>query len=432
MNAEGVGNDANQEAREIAAFAFSPDNRFIAYRIDDDSGNGIIVRELGAPVLKNLRFPYPSEYFDAIAFSPDSKYLAVYHADDSITLWSIAEPRSLGKDMGLVGDEGDNYLFHISDGRTLVVSLSGKAISVMEPGKGILFSATEIDAFSDYGQTIAISYSGHWLAAAANGKLHLFDLRTHSEQAVTADFGEVLAVAFDPCESVIAIGNKQGNVLLYGLAAGAIQNAPLKSHTAAISSLKFNINGTLLVSADVDGQVLLWDRTTSQLAVSPLSLAPPDTNGFTFSRTNALLAAGGTEGFTIWNTMDGSLVKSYGTVSTIGAPVIVSFAPEGNLLATSNFGGDGIEIWDGKGTERLGPKLSFSKGGSSFALDFSPNGKSLIAVQSDRIVRWDMDLDSWQARACKIANRNLTADEWQRYMGDRPYHATCPDLSLQH
>jgi hypothetical protein len=30
-------------------------------------------------------------------------------------------------------------------------------------------------------------------------------------------------------------------------------------------------------------------------------------------------------------------------------------------------------------------------------------------------------------RACKIANRNLTPEEWRRYMGDRPYHETITD-----
>ena len=35
---------------------------------------------------------------------------------------------------------------------------------------------------------------------------------------------------------------------------------------------------------------------------------------------------------------------------------------------------------------------------------------------------------SWLKRACRIANRNLTREEWQRYMGDLPYRKTIPDL----
>jgi hypothetical protein len=35
---------------------------------------------------------------------------------------------------------------------------------------------------------------------------------------------------------------------------------------------------------------------------------------------------------------------------------------------------------------------------------------------------------NWKARACRAAGRNLTLEEWQRYLGDRPYELTCPDL----
>ena len=41
---------------------------------------------------------------------------------------------------------------------------------------------------------------------------------------------------------------------------------------------------------------------------------------------------------------------------------------------------------------------------------------------------WDVELQSWLKRACGIANRNLTREEWRKYMGDQPYRKTCPDL----
>lgn len=35
---------------------------------------------------------------------------------------------------------------------------------------------------------------------------------------------------------------------------------------------------------------------------------------------------------------------------------------------------------------------------------------------------------SWKRAACRIANRNLTQQEWRQYFGDLPYHKTCPAL----
>jgi hypothetical protein len=31
---------------------------------------------------------------------------------------------------------------------------------------------------------------------------------------------------------------------------------------------------------------------------------------------------------------------------------------------------------------------------------------------------WKVTLDNWEAQACRIANRDLTDDEWDTYIGD--------------
>ena len=46
------------------------------------------------------------------------------------------------------------------------------------------------------------------------------------------------------------------------------------------------------------------------------------------------------------------------------------------------------------------------------------------------MVLWDVDLESWQRRAGRIANRNFTRKEWREYFPETPYHATFPDLPV--
>jgi hypothetical protein len=35
------------------------------------------------------------------------------------------------------------------------------------------------------------------------------------------------------------------------------------------------------------------------------------------------------------------------------------------------------------------------------------------------------------AAACGKLTRNLTRDEWQKYLGDAPYRPTCPEIELR-
>jgi len=186
-------------------------------------------------------------------------------------------------------------------------------------------------------------------------------------------------------------------------------------------ALGFSSDGALLAVADEEGGVRFWDWTEGRPVGPPLADAPPYLNGFSFSQ-NGLLATGGAEGFAIWRVSDGSLINSFNTASFVGAPLIAALNPEGSLLATSSFyGRGGIEIWDGNGVLSLGPSL----GDKASALEFAPREATLAAIQGSELTTWDFNLQSWQARACRIANRNLTMDEWQQYMGDRPYNSTC-------
>jgi hypothetical protein len=45
-------------------------------------------------------------------------------------------------------------------------------------------------------------------------------------------------------------------------------------------------------------------------------------------------------------------------------------------------------------------------------------------------VLWDVDLNSWQQIAGRIANRNFTRDEWRQYFPDEAYRPTFPDLPV--
>ena len=50
-----------------------------------------------------------------------------------------------------------------------------------------------------------------------------------------------------------------------------------------------------------------------------------------------------------------------------------------------------------------------------------------LVTKTDKGLRfWNFDMATWPAIACTRAGRNLTRDEWARYLPTgEPYHATC-------
>jgi hypothetical protein len=65
-----------------------------------------------------------------------------------------------------------------------------------------------------------------------------------------------------------------------------------------------------------------------------------------------------------------------------------------------------------------------------YSLAFTPDRELLISASSDSVRAWSMSLDSLLSQACAFTRRNLTYEEWQVYMGEEPYRATCAQYPL--
>jgi WD40 repeat protein len=114
----------------------------------------------------------------------------------------------------------------------------------------------------------------------------------------------------------------------------------------------------------------------------------------------------------------------------------VMFSSDGKTLVSlshprsGDLSTDTICLWDIATRQLIGQPLA---GPDNYIYDiaYSFDGRMLASFGSGRVLLlWDMNLDSWMAGACRIANRNLKSVEWERYFPNRPYHKTCPDLPI--
>ena len=374
-------------------------------------------------------------------FSPEGNTLYTVGLDPAAIAWDLTGNRRLGRAFAYTypGGPGPGPEVRFHTGR---FSPDGNLIAIGLYGGGIGFrSAADLESVGariEAGDVSTFDFSrdGKILAAVTwDGQASIWDVRSRS-QLGSFRVSPVLGGRTLPSVSISSDGTKlavtgPNGATLWDVATGAKLGTVGDGSQAA--GVSIDPSGQLIAFGRSDinpdrGKVEIWnirghERITTVNADRIGALA------VVFSPDGKLLATGAWESIVrLWDPKTGKLIRQF-DARAAGIVASVAFSPDGSTLAAAGSNGS-IVMWD----VATGVQIAKLEGGVpatpgavlATSTDFSPDGKRLLMTMSNGFgVVWDVDPESWARRACEVANRTLTEEEWEQFLPDRPYEPAC-------
>ena len=338
-----------EDTKEDCSVVFSPNGSILA-----SGGFKPIVRLWNAQTgecLKTLRGNIST--INAIAFSPDGKILATGDDGRVVKLWDVGTGECLKTLQDSAGLKSVYSVAFSPDGSTLAIGDlknhgKGRMVKLWDISTGE-YSATILQHdFHSTIHSVAFAQTNNLLASGdENGKIVLWDVKTQKYiKTLQGCAYRINSVAFSPDDRTIASGgnNIDGIVEIWDIETGQC----LQSWWAPdpwIHSLAVNPEGTVLASGDREGKIMLWDIQRKEHFKTLRG------------HTNYILA--------------------------------LAFSADGSLLASGSAEGD-INLWDvciGQRTQTWSWHTEDDDPLQEQSIVFSPNGKMLMSLDRDNIVR---------------------------------------------
>jgi WD40 repeat protein len=176
--------------------------------------------------------------------------------------------------------------------------------------------------------------------------------------------------------------------------------------------LTFSPDGSLLVTGDTGGQLILWDPGTGREREVLPAVHGGSVGVVTFSPDGRFLVTAGNDNtLVLWDLPAGRRPRRRADLP-VDSPVHgAAFAPDSRTLATAHVNG-AVRLWPvaGQGTPAPAPKSSlFYQGGEAVrVVQFSPDGRTLL------LVRNGTDVDIWDVRSRTVRHllRGNTIPGW--------------------
>jgi WD40 repeat protein len=198
-----------------------------------------------------------------------------------------------------------------------------------------------------------------------------------------------------PIEAVIKGEGVDGVIELHDRNSGSILGSLTAPSDIRIAKTIISMNGQLLAATGYNEPIRIWDLATLLEREPLLRDKSEEFHDIAFANSSGSIVVSGGQDVVIWDTVR-------------GLPI-----------------GPGLNAHQGDDSDSGSLML-----GEAFILSASLSSQRVASVGrfSGEVIIWDVSVDSWLRRACKIAGRTLTPQEQTRYVSDERFGApACQD-----
>jgi WD40 repeat protein len=429
----------------------------------------------GKIVVLDLEFHQPmrtllghTRAVSALAVAPDGEHLASGDVGNTVIYWDLKQDWAIaaiddtkevnaivlsgsGRRLATIPRSGSLPNSRFEDGTRISINNVGPAGMVSDGQRTLAIRSSARERFSvqsflrrSYPQ-LTLDYDGDTVAVVDGQNVLLYPRDDGAPPRTLQGGRDVTCLALDPKGHALAMGLEEATgptgpttrvrVVTTGSEPQPVYESVVDAYAAACAfSPTGNQVAFSLGSRGVKVVSLGSPQTSHDLPMAVQSSAPTPSEylpflrraqrGIAFSANGMMLAATGVDNSVfVWNTSTWQLIGSpLSQLSTTG--MSVAFSGDSKILAAGSVDGS-VALWTvGQRSDWLPLGRFDSSRSTARVAGFTLDNRSLIVGFDRGIATFDLDTQGWLRKACRIANRDLTKDEWSALFPGEP-ESTC-------